>query len=194
MGTLYYIEQFKDNEEELRKKESEYIDKCNQLSFYSNRIKILNKVKRNHLQQSPEKGSCPICQQKLNFSIETIYEYHQDLNDTENQLIEIKDKQKKLQGSINSLKEKIESLKEKIYKEFSLVKKYEQEKITFEKWLNNKSNTKLIQNIKSKLFKLHQDLTKNKESLKKYKTDDELQKLRNSFDSKFSKIFQKYLK
>lgn len=189
-----YIEKFKEKEEELRKKETEYIDKCNKLSFYSSRIKILNKVKRNHLKQNPEKDNCPVCQNKLNFSTEAIYGYHQDLNDTENQLIEIKEKQKKLQGTINSLKKTIEALKEEINKEFQIVKKYEQEQITFEKWLNNKSNTRLIQNIELKLVKLNKELQDKKDDLKKYKTDDEVQKIRDDFDSEFSKLFQSYLK
>lgn len=189
-----YIEKFKEKEEQLRKKESEYIDKCNKLSFYTTRIKILNKVKRNHKKQNPEKDNCPVCKNKLHFSIEAIYEYHQDLNDTENQLNEIKEKQKKLQGNINTLKKAIEELKEEINKEFQIVKKYEQEQITFEKWLNNKSNTRLIQNIELKLVKLSNDLQDRKDDLKKYKTDDELEKLRDDFDSKFSKLFNSYLK
>lgn len=189
-----YIEKFKEKEEDLRKKESEYIDKCNKLSFYSTRIKILNKVKRNHIKQNPEKDNCPVCQNKLNYSIESIYEYHQDLNDTENQLNEIKEKQKKLQGIINSLKKTIEELKEEIKKEFQIVKKYEQEQITFEKWLNNKSNTKLIQNIELKLGKLNEQLQIKIDDLKKYKTDEEIQKIRDDFDSEFSKLFNVYLK
>ncbi|WP_108061453.1 hypothetical protein [Poseidonibacter lekithochrous] len=189
-----YIEKFKEKEEELRIKESEYISKCNKLGFYSTRIKILNKVKRNHKKQNPEKDNCPVCQNKLNYSTESIYEYHQDLNDTENQLAEIKEKQKKLQGKINTLKNSIEELKEKISKEFQIVKKYEQEQITFEKWLNNKSNTRLIQNIELKLSKLSNDLQDRKGELEKYKTDDELQEIRKDLDSKFSKLFQRYLK
>ena len=43
--------------------------------------------------------------------------------------------------------------------------------------LNNKSNTKLIQNIELKLVKLNKELQDKKDDLKKYKTDDELQKI-----------------
>lgn len=189
-----YIEKFKEKEESLRKQESEYIDKCNKLSFYGTRIKILNKVKRNHKKQNPEKDNCPVCQNKLHFSTEAIYEYHQDLNDTESQLIEIKGKQKKLQGEVNTIKEKIKLLKEEISKEFSLVKKYEKEQITFEKWLNNKSNTRLIKNIALKLVKLKDQVQDRKDNLEKYKTDEELHESRNDFDSKFSRLFQEYLK
>lgn len=189
-----YIEKFKEKEDELRKKESEYIDKCNKLSFYTTRTKILTKVKRNHVKQNPEIDNCPVCQNKLNYSTEAIYEYHQDLNDTENQLNQIKEKQKKLQGIINSLKKTIDTLKEEINKEFQLVKKYEDEQITFEKWLDNKSNTRLIQNIDLKLVNLNNDLKDTKDNLEKYKTDEELQKIRDDFDSKFSKLFQSYLK
>jgi len=60
-----YIEKFRDKEDKLRKKETEYIDKCNKLSFYSTRIKILNKIKINHLKQNPEKDNCPVCKNKL---------------------------------------------------------------------------------------------------------------------------------
>lgn len=41
-------------------KEKEYVCKCNELSFYTARLSVLNKVKRNHKKQNPENGNCPI--------------------------------------------------------------------------------------------------------------------------------------
>lgn len=188
-----YIESFQKKQDLLVTKEKEYIDICNQISFYTTRISVLSKVKKNHLKQNPENSNCPVCHHRLNSSIEAIYEYHQDLNDTVFQLTDLKEKQKKKQGTLNTLNNKIQELKIEISNEYDIVKKYEKDKITFDKWLDNKTNSKLINNIELKLVKLNGKLQDKVKALEKYKTDDDILGLRKSFDIKFSSLLKKYL-
>jgi len=189
-----YIEEYQKKQNTLIEKEKEYVNKCNELSFYTTRLSILNKVKRNHQKQNPEKDICPVCKNQLIFSIEAVYSYQQNLNNTEHEIEEIKTKQKTTQGEINSLNKKIEGLKKDIASDYEIVKKYEKQNITFESWLDNKSNNKLIENIASKLTALKSSLKTTNENLKKYKTDKEIEELRTQYDNKFAMIFKKYLK
>ncbi|MDD2906762.1 MAG: hypothetical protein PHC74_10710 [Sulfurimonas sp.] len=89
-----YIEEYQTKQDTLMEKEKEYINKCNELSFYTTRLGVLKKVKGNHKKQNPENGNCPVCKNQLTFSIEAVYDYQQDMNDTETQIQKMKEKQK----------------------------------------------------------------------------------------------------
>ena len=189
-----YIEEYQKKQDTLMEKEKEYVDKCNELSFYTARLSILNKVKRNHKKQNPENGNCPICKNQLTFSTEAVYNYQQDMNDTEKQIDELKEKQKKIQGTIHSLNKTIQKLKKEIFEEYEIVKKYNEQNITFESWIDNKSNSKLIENIGLKLTVLESNLSNTNKNLEKYKTENEIEELRKQLDNNFASIFKKYLK
>ena len=179
---------------ELIEKEKEYIDYCNKLSFYNSRLSVLSTVKRNIKKQNPEKDICPTCNNKLKFSIESVYNYQQDLSNTEDEINKINKQQKDIQSKINSSQKRIIELKEMIINEYEIVKKYQEHKITFENWLNNKSNSKLIENIELKLLKLNKELKDVDDNLEKYKTDKEIDELRDKKDVIFAKVFKEYLK
>ena len=189
-----YIEEFKNKQNELIEKEKEYIDYCNKLSFCNSRLSVLTTVKRHINKQNPEKDKCPTCNNKLKFSIEAVYDYQQNLSNTDDEKDKINKKQKDTQSKINSLKKQITKLKEEIINEYEIVKKYEEHKITFENWLNNKLNSKLIQNVETKLLSLNNDLKEVNRNLIKYKTDKEIDELRNKKDIIFAKVFKENLK
>ncbi|MGH2306876.1 MULTISPECIES: AAA family ATPase [Aliarcobacter] len=189
-----YIKEYQKKQDTLIEKEKEYVGKCNELSFYTARLSVLNKVKRNHKKQNPENGNCPICKNQLTFSTEAVYNYQQDMNDTEKQIEQLKEKQKKIQSAIHSLNKIIQKLKKEIFNEYEIVKKYNEQNITFENWIDNKSNSKLIENISLKLTALEANLSKTNKNLEKYKTEKEIEELRNQHDNKFASIFKKYLK
>lgn len=191
--TKDYIKEFEKKQNELVEKEKEYILKCNKLSFYDTRLSVLNRVKRNHKKQNPESGICPVCNHKINFSLETVYNYQQDLNDTEEQIKKIRKNQKETQSTINSLNTKILGLKEKIENEYEVIKEYNVQNITFENWLDNKSISRLIKNIDLKRTTLHSELDTVIKNLKKYKTDKEIEDLRSENDNNFAITFKKYL-
>lgn len=188
-----YIDEYQKKQSKLIEKEKEYVNECNKLSYYTTRLSVLNKVKRNHGKQNPEKGTCPVCQNKLLYSIHSFYEYQQDLSDTVKQIEISKKNQKDIQGTINSLKKTIDELKKEIAFDYEIIKKYNEQNITFESWIDNKSNSKLIENIALKLTLLQFNLKQTNENLAKYKTDKEIEELRVQNDNKFASKFKKYL-
>lgn len=188
-----YVEEFKDKQAKLIKKEKEYVEKCNKLSFYNTKLLVLRKVKGNIAKQNPEKDKCPICSNQLNSSLEKVYSYQQDFNDTQKQIEEIRIKQKDTQSKINSLDNELKILRKEISDKYEIIKKYNEQNITFEKWLDSKSNIKLIQNISSKISTAKLGIEKIKENLAKYKTDKDIEELRKTADSEFSKVFKQFL-
>lgn len=189
-----YIEVFKDKQSQLLKLENEYVNKSNEMTFYKQRISVISKVKRNTKNQQPSMDSCPTCTQTLPSSIETIYNYFQNENDTEKQLETYKEKSTILQSNLNSLEKKIYTIKEEIEEEFEVYKKYENQKITFEKWLNQKIQIRLGDNIQSRIGELTQAKEKVKEELKKHKSDDQIELERKQKEYLFEDMFKENLR
>lgn len=199
-----YIDSYKKNKEELIRKEKEYLLKCNELTLYEERLKVLKKVKTALKKENPLNDNCPTCNQSLPNSLENIYEYFQDLNNT---VIEIKTLNNKIVGfktekgnnqqgvksKINSLEIEIQNLKNRISKEYTTLNRYQIKDLTFGTWLDNKTNIKLSENVIKQIGETSILLKKTIEELKKFKTDDELKKDRNSRDFQFQKYFVDFL-
>ncbi len=77
-----YLNSFKKNKEELIQNEKEFLIKCNEMTFYEERLKILDRIKKSLKKENPIKNDCPTCKQGLPKSLENIYEYSQDVNNT----------------------------------------------------------------------------------------------------------------
>jgi chromosome segregation ATPase len=87
-----YIESYKKNKDELIQKEKEFLLKCNELTFNNERLKILNRIKTSLKKENPIKDYCPTCNQRLPHLLENIYEYSQDVNNTDSEIKKIKEK------------------------------------------------------------------------------------------------------
>ncbi|WP_281298860.1 hypothetical protein [Flavobacterium limnophilum] len=191
--SIEYIDSYKKNKDELIQTEKKYIVKCNEVTFYEERLKILNKVKISLKKENPIKDDCPTCKQSLPSLLENIYEYSQDVNNTNAEIEKIKVKFKDLQSTINSLEEKISIQKEKVTKDYSILDKYKIEDLTFGTWLDNKTKVKLSENILTQIGETTINLNKKISELKKFKTDDEIKKERNSRDFQFKNYFIDFL-
>lgn len=192
----FYIENYKINKAKLITAEKEYLIACNKLTFLEERLKVLKKVKIALKLQNPIDADCPTCSQKLQNSIEKTYQYFQDLNDTDKQIKEIdknSDDLKKLKGIINSLKADIVNLKELVSADYSTLLLYQIEDLTFNSWLDNKTNIQLSENIIIKIGRITTELKKTIEDLKEFKTEDDLLLERNVKDLIFKKYFKDYL-
>jgi len=187
---LTYIENFSKNQSTLIKLETDYVNKCNELSFYNQRLSVISKVKRNQNKQQPGEDNCPVCSQLLPHKIENIYYYFQENNDTEKELQSYNGKVKSLQASINSIEKQIRELKVVVSNEYNIYKKYQEQTVTAESWINNKANLKLSNNITIKLGDLTKEQIEVKEKLKEFKTDDEINLLRAKKSSTFEQIFK----
>jgi hypothetical protein len=187
--SIEYLDSYKKNKEELIQSEKKHLLKCNELTFFEERLKILNKVNKSLKSENPLKNDCPTCKQDLPSSLENIYEYSQDVNNTFAEIQKVKDKLKELQSSINSLEESISTQKDKVSKDYSVLIQYKIEDLSFGTWLDNKTNVKLSENILTQIGATTIILNKKIEDLRKFKTDDEIKKERNTRDFQFKKYF-----
>ncbi|RRJ89729.1 P-loop NTPase family protein [Flavobacterium macacae] len=191
--SLEYLDSYKKNKEELIQAEKKHLLKCNELTFYEERLKILNKINRSLKTENPLKNDCPTCKQNLPSSLENIYEYSQDVNNTIAEIQKVKDKLKDLQSSINSIEENISTLKDKVAKDYSVLIKYKIDDLSFGTWLDNKTNVKLSENILTQIGETTIILNDKVEELRKFKTDDDIKKERNTRDFQFKKYFIEFL-
>jgi len=192
-----YIDKYKENKNELIKLEKDYLLKCNELSKLEQRKSVLKRVRGVLKKQIPlQNSNCPTCNRPLPNNIDSIYEYYQDINDTDKQLEEVNkliEKLKKTKGKINSLIIEIEKGKEKVKSDYKILSDYKVDNINYDSWLNNKANQKYISNINDEKMKKVKALSEITEELKDFKTDEDIKEERNKHDYKFKKIFEKYL-
>lgn len=189
-----YINAHSANQKLLIEKEEKFISKCNELSYYQERRSLLRKIARDHRMQSPiDGGVCPTCDQEIGFSIAASYKYLQEQNDTLKELEVCKDKIKNLSSEINSLGKDIDKRKKRKIKEYEVLKKYQQYNISFDNWMKNKANIQLIYNLQYKLGELVSEKEGILNDLKGYKTEEEVENLREIKSREFKIIFLNYL-
>lgn len=188
-----YIDSHSDNQKHLIEREERLITKCNDLSFYQERLSLLRRISKEHQRQNPISGICPTCNQELSFSIGASYKYLQEENDTKEEIVFCKAKVKKLSSEINSLRKDIKNRKERKNKEFEILRKYKKYDISFDNWIKSKANIQLIYNLKHRLGELTSEKEGIVSSLKEYKTEEEVEKLRQGKNKEFEKIFVNYL-
>lgn len=188
-----YIEKYSKNHSTLIERENDYVLKCNELGYWQERKSTLNKVSNSQKSQAPEAGSCPTCSQSLPFGISETYKYLQEENDTNHELLVIKGKIKDIQSKINSLQKSITEDREIISKEYSVLNKYVNSNVSYEKWLKNKANTELISNLNQKIGQLTIEKAGIENNLASYKTDVEIEKARNDQTNTFTSTFLNFL-
>lgn len=196
LKAMEYIETYKTNKSKLIELEKEYLLKSNKLAFLEQRKSMLARVKNALNKQVPFENDCPTCNQGLPKTIEAIYEFYQDLNDTEEQIIVVNKVIKDLKdtaGNINSIKNDIQKYKQLVAKDYEILVKYDVNDLSFNTWLDNKANVKLSENITTKIGELTINLEKTTSDLGQFKTDDEILKERTIKDYQFKEYFKESL-
>lgn len=188
-----YIEQYKGIKDILIQKEKEYLILSNKVKLLEEYRKVLLVINRNISEQKPFEDNCPTCSQALPTSIEKIYNYYQDVDDTNEQLkvnkTDIKDKI----GSLNSLKNDIDDLRAQIIQRYSVLKDYQIEDISVGTWLDNKVNVHLSNKILRQIGEIEIELQNVIKELSKFKTDEEVNSERNKKEILFNRLFKLYL-
>ncbi len=184
-----YLEKYVSKQKHLIKLDTEYVDKCNELTFYNQRVSVVSKVDRNQKHQMPGSDHCPVCTQTLPRSIETIYNYFQAENDSIAVLKDFKEKSKKIQSDVNSLQKRIKELRDEIADEYNIYKSYETQNVTAETWITNKVNLRLGETITTRLGNLVQEQFQVKEELNKFKTDVDIKNARQAKSYVFLNLF-----
>lgn len=195
--TTEYLVPYKEHKEKLIELEKDYLKECNRLAFLEQRKSVLSRVKRAIAKQNPLNAKCPTCSQHLPCNTEKIYNFHQNVNDTDEQLAEIKKNikdMKSAQGRMNTLSKKISELQKVIEKEYMLLEDYNADNLSYSNWLDNKTNVKLSGNIEKKVFIAKSTLDGITKKLEKYKAVKEVEEERESVDIVFKGYFRRYLK
>lgn len=191
-----YLESYKEQKAELIRVEKDYLIESNKLSYLEIRKNLLAKIRREIVSQLPSKSKCPTCNQTLPGSTESIYQYYQDLNDTNKQLDEVKEllnEQKASKGKINSLAGQIDELRKKIAINYDLYSKYEVGNVSLGSWITNKVNVALGESLTQQIGELSVELDSVNASLKDFKTEDAVSQLRSAKSKQFSEYFVKSL-
>lgn len=185
-----YIELYKVDKDTLIQKEKEYVILCNKIKLLEEQRKVQLVINRNIGEQKPFENNCPTCNQALPSSLEKVYEYYQDVDDTKGQLTanrkEIKDKM----GSLNSLKKDIDGLRTHIFQKYSVLKDYQIENLSVGTWLDNKVNVHLSNKILLQIGVVETELQGVIKKLEKFKTDEEVKSERDEQEKLFFRLFR----
>lgn len=174
---------------EILSVEKKYVTESNKLSFLTQRLSVVSKVKRNHKSQVPGHDNCPTCSQILPKSIENIYGFFQEENDSMSLFGELKEKIKKSQSKINSLSKKLAALRAANGHDHNVFNKYSENNITAESYIGNKANIHLHNNLVENVGKLNIELAAKRTDLAEYKTDQEIYIERAKKEQIFKDIF-----
>ncbi len=190
-----YLKDYSELREKLIKEESHHTHLCNKKSLATNREIVLKRVKRNTSLQRPEIDTCPVCIQTLPSSFEAIYNHQQDLNDTADEIDSVKAKITDFQSQINSASNKIEKISGVIKSKYSVIKNYLSEKtaITFDTWLDHKSNMTLLKNIDMAISDKNTELTKVLDDIAEIGEDENIEESRSHKERLFMTYFHQCL-
>lgn len=140
-----YISDYNESFKLLTAARNDVIKYTNQHSLMKIRLNIINQTDRNLRKQEPGTAKCPACEQVIENNIHTIYEHHQNLNDTLKVKIEQKHKIELIQKNINTSKNKVEKYTTEIKENYSFLEGFTFDGISFIEWVNHKVDLKLYE-------------------------------------------------
>ena len=188
-----YVGKYSQKYNKVTELENDYVLKSNELGFLEERRSLLHKVRSGLKLQEPENGNCPACYQTLPLGISEQYSYLQELNDTELQLVAVKDRIKATTSLVNSLRNRIGTEREAIAADYETLQRYTSTGMTFERWMKNKANVELISILDKKLGELTTEKSDIEDKLKQYKTDEDIEHARETFSQAFRIIFVRFM-
>ncbi|PHQ24590.1 hypothetical protein CLH62_17015 [Marinobacter guineae] len=187
-----YLSEYSQLRESLVKEETHHVHLCNKKSLATNRKVVLNRVRRNILHQRPEIDSCPVCSQLLPNSLEDVYVHQQDINDTESEIVSVKAEIVDLQSKINSVNNKIDKISDILEDKYSVVMNYQSSSsnVSFDTWLDHKSNVKLIGNINNSLSDKAVELKEIIREIEGFGVDKDIDSVRSAKEQLFWSYFK----
>lgn len=189
-----YIDDYINSVALLDEERDIYTNMCNKLSLSRNHIKILKRTKRNIKHQSYNNiDRCPACTQILPYSLEGLYSFYQNINDTDKLLEQINIKTQSIRSEINSSLAKIKNLEIDISSKYSHFLEKKIQNMSVNTWIDNKANIQLLNNIHDDI----EEYTKRSDEIKSLidEMGEEKSLLLERFNKEkyFKGIFQNYL-
>ncbi|MCI1679256.1 MAG: hypothetical protein LKI79_00015 [Ewingella americana] len=171
-----------------------YTNLSNKLSLTKNHIKILKRTKRNIKHQNYNNvDRCPACTQILPYSLEGLYGFHQNINDTDKLLEQLNIKIQSTQSEINSSLTKIKKLEIEISSKYSYFLEKKSQTVSVNTWIDNKANVRLLNNIHNEIEEHTKRSDEIKELIGEMGEEQSLFVERSHKEKDFKDIFQKYL-
>lgn len=191
--TEIYIEKYKTDKESLIMLEREYLSIANKIAYLERQKKTLNQVQSYLKKKSIT--TCSTCKQPLNKSLEEIYEYYQDKEDTEKQAGCIKDSIIKEASALNSKDKKIKKLRLQILERYNQFKAYRlNENYTLGEWIDKKVDIEIYNSIIGKRIELEKKLGEINDDLSEFLTEDDIIEIRKDKEGEFKAMFYTYLR
>jgi hypothetical protein len=171
-----------------------YTNLSNKLSLTKNHIKILKRTKRNIKHQNYNNiDRCPACTQILPYSLEGLYGFHQNINDTDKLLEQLNIKIQSTQSEINSSLTKIKNLELEISSKYSYFLEKKSQTVSVNTWIDNKANVRLLNNIHNEIEEHTKRSDEIKELIGEMGEEQSLFVERSHKEKDFKDIFQNYL-
>ncbi|MGC1071135.1 hypothetical protein [Pantoea agglomerans] len=189
-----YIDKFIQLVGILDEERDTYINLSNKLSLNKNHIKILKRTKRNIKHQNyNDIDYCPACMQILPYSLEGLYGFYQNINDTDKLLEQLNFKVQTLQSDINSSLAKTKKLEIEISSNYSYFLDKKSNGVSVDTWIDNKANIRLLKNIHDEIDEHTKRSNEIKELIGEMGEEQSLFVERIQKEKDFKGIFQKYL-
>jgi len=188
-----YISGYNESFKLLTTARNDVIRYTNQHSLMKIRLNIINQTDRNLKKQEPGSAKCPACEQVIESNIHTIYEYHQNINDTLKVKVEQKNKIELIQKKINTSINKVGKYTKEIKENYSVLEGFSFDGVSFVEWVNHKVDLKLYETSQEEIVVNTGKIEVLSRQLKNFKTDDEVKKEQFKKEREFYKIFKKYL-
>lgn len=189
--SIEYLEEYAALNNELISEEAKHSKLCNNLAMLRGRQRVLNQVIKNINNQKPKVDRCPTCDQILPGDIKELYLYTQDINDALKEQKKVSDQIKDISSKINSSEKKVLSIKEKYNKEYKTFRKFNVELTSFDSWIDNQANNKLLINISTKIKEAENEVCRIKIKLSELGIDENIDNERKKIEKLFLKILKK---
>ncbi|PAJ73343.1 hypothetical protein CJF42_16255 [Pseudoalteromonas sp. NBT06-2] len=188
-----YINSYNEAFKKLTDARNSIVKLSNKQSLMNARLNILNQTERNLKKQEPGNAQCPVCDQVITDNVSNIYEYHQNLNDTQATKAEQKKKLIETQKSINTNLNKVVKYTDEIKSNYSILESFTFNGVDFIEWLDHKTDLKLYEQNNNDSYICKEKLARNEILLKGFKTEKQTMSERNKKDKAFYKLFKLYL-
>ncbi|HHG3521723.1 TPA: ATP-binding protein [Vibrio parahaemolyticus] len=146
-GAHEFIESFNHKNTALIALEREHIELVNKKSALLMRKSVIRKVHSAQNKQRPHLDSCPVCEQALPSTLEALYKYNQELNDTIHQKSVVDENLKKIQSSINAKEKKLSESRSELVSKYKILQKLKMLNITFDTWIKYESIRRLSEDL-----------------------------------------------
>lgn len=187
---LDYLERYNHINRQLTENEKKYTEQSNKIMALRMRQSVLSKIMRNMDKQKPQIDACPTCEQTLPGDLRDFYHYTQDLNDTSKEKTDVNTKIKKIEANLLSTGQAISRLRSEITVEYDVLIGFQKGDVSFDVWLDYRANLKLLQNIAAQKIEIDDKISKIKKRLGALDSEDDIEALREKFESKFYKLFK----